>query len=349
MNVVRPVTIRDVARRAGVSLSTVSQVLNGREGYASAETRDRVLAAARELNYRPNALARGLVTSRTGTLGVVITDITRGFFTQVVGAIEQVASAQGYSVLLACAAGVQPEQAALETFLDKRVDGIVCMSSSVEASVDHILRVTQLGVPLVIINRPLHTTALNQIAWDDVEVGQRATEHLIGLGHRRIAHLSGMQPEPIPGAPARRAANDRVDGYRKAMEEAGLPIDESLVVPCAFEYQMAFAACAQLFDRPDPPTAVFAASDSMAIAIINALHRRHLRVPQDVSVVGANDDLCAIHVEPPLTTVRPPITAAGRRAAELILAAIDHRGPREPIREVLHSELVVRASTASRQ
>jgi len=346
MSVVRPVTIRDVARRAGVSLSTVSQVLNGREGYASAETRDRVLAAARELSYRPNALARGLVTSRTGTLGVVITDITRSFFTQVVGSIEQVASAQGYSVLLACADGVQPEQTALETFLDKRVDGIVCMSSSVEAGVDHILQVTRLGVPLVIINRPLQTTALHQIAWDDVEIGQRATEHLIGLGHRRIAHLSGLRYPPVPGAPARRAAVDRVSGYRAAMKAAGLPIDDSLLVEGSFDYQTAFAACTRLFDRADPPTAVFAASDSMAVAIVNALHRRHVRVPEDVSVVGANDDLYALHVEPPLTTVRPPIAAAGRRAAELILAAINGNGPLEPAREVLASELIVRASTA---
>jgi LacI family transcriptional regulator len=349
MSVVRPVTIRDVARRAGVSLSTVSQVLNGREGYASVETRERVLAAARDLNYRPNALARGLVTSRTGTLGVVITDITRGFFTQVVGAIEQVASAQGYSVLLACADGIQPEQTALETFLDKRVDGIVCMSSSVEASADHILSVTRLGVPLVVINRPLQTTELNQIAWDDVEIGQRATAHLIGLGHTRIAHLSGLLPEPSPGAPARRAAVDRVSGYRAAMTAAGLPIDESLILRGGFEYPTAFAACTQLFDRPDPPTAVFAASDAMAMACVNALHRRHLRVPEDVSVVGANDDLYAVQMEPPLTTVRPPIAAAGRRAAELILAAINGSGPDAPLREVLSSELVVRASTTSRQ
>jgi LacI family transcriptional regulator len=196
MSTGRPVTIRDVARRAGVSLSTVSQVLNGRVGYASAETRERVLAAARELSYRPNALARGLVTSRTGTLGIVITEITRSFFTQVVGNIEQIASAQGYSVLLACADGVQAEQTALETFIDKRVDGIICMSSTVEKSAEHILQVTRLGVPLVVINRHLNTAELNQIAWDDVEIGRRATEHLIGLGHRRIAHLSGVLRPP---------------------------------------------------------------------------------------------------------------------------------------------------------
>src|SRR4030095_1886691 len=105
---------------------------------------------------------------------------------------DECASKQGYSVLLACADGVQPEQTALEKFLDKRVDGIICMSSTMETSAEHILNVTRMGVPLVVINRPIRLSELNQIAWDDVEIGQRATEHLIGLGHRRIAHLSGL-------------------------------------------------------------------------------------------------------------------------------------------------------------
>src|SRR4051794_24826304 len=258
MSAVRAVTIRDVARLAGVSLSTVSQVLNGRPGYASATTRERVLEVARELGYRPNALARGLVTSRTGTLGLVITDITRGFFTQVVGSVEQIASKQGYSVLLACADGIQPEQTALETFLDKRVDGIICMSSTADTSAEHIFQVTRLGVPLVVINRPLHTSELNQIAWDDVEIGQRATEHLIGLGHRRIAHISGpLHP------PSRRSGPDRLKGYEQALAAAGLPVDPSLIVDGQYEYHPAFAACGRLFDRSDPPTAVFAANDSM--------------------------------------------------------------------------------------
>jgi LacI family transcriptional regulator len=341
MSAVRAVTIRDVARQAGVSLSTVSQVLNGRPGYASAATRERVLEVARELGYRPNALARGLVTSRTGTLGIVITDITRSFFTQVVGSIEQIASQRGYSVLLACADGIQPEQTALEAFLDKRVDGIICMSSTADASAEHILQVTRMGMPLVVINRPLRLSDLNEISWDDVEIGQRATEHLLGLGHRRIAHMSGL----LRGA-GRQSAVDRITGYKAALTAAGLPIDEDLIVEGGFEYHIAFAACGRLFDRPNPPTALFASNDSMAVAIINALHRRGLRVPDDVSVVGANDDQFAVHVEPLLTTVRLPVRAAGRRAAELILAAIGSPTPAEPITAVLASELIVRASTA---
>ena len=321
MSVVRAITIRDVAQKADVSLSTVSQVLNGRPGYASPATRDRVLAAARDLGYRPNALARGLVTSRTGTLGVVITDITRGFFTQVVGSIEQVASEQGYSVLLACAEGVRPEQRALETFIDKRVDGIICMSSTASTSADHILKVNRLGRPAGDDQSPAR-----HVRAEPVRLG-RPRDRAAGDGSpARAGAPADRAPErpgqrgrpPLGGGPGRAAT-------RRRCAAAGIPLDESLIVDGGYDYATAFAACGRLFDRDDPPTAVFAASDVMAAAIINALHRRHVQVPEDVSVVGANDDQYAVHVEPPLTTVRLPVVAAGRRAAELILA--DDRRP----------------------
>ncbi len=174
-----------------------------------------------------------------------------------------------------------------------------------------------------------------------VEIGRRATEYLIGLGHRRIAHVSGLNDSA-----GRRSAADRISGYQQALSAAGIPHDPSLIADGRYDYQAAFASCGRLFDRPNPPTAVFAASDSMAVAMVNALHRRGLRVPDDVSVVGANDDQFAVHVEPPLTTVRLPVTTAGRRAAELILAAIGAPTPAEPVSEVLASELIVRGSTA---
>jgi LacI family transcriptional regulator len=340
MSAVRPVTIRDVARVAGVSLSTVSQVLNGRLGYASADTRDRVLTAARELNYRPNALARGLVTSRTGTLGLVITDITRTLFPKVVAGIEQVASQQGYSVLLTCAGSVEIERTAVETLVDKRADGIIFMSNTTEFESDHIITLARQRVPIVTINRPLDTTELSQIVWDDVEVGRRSTEHLIALGHRRIAHLAGTLTPP-----RRLSAVNRLQGFRDAMADAGLAVDERLIIDADFQHDGGFTAASQLLDLDDPPTAVFAASDSMAVGFVNGLHRRRVRVPDDISVAGANDDASAVYVEPPLTTVRVPVAAAGRRAAEIILAAIGSRTTPTPVCETLGLELVVRHST----
>ena len=134
---------------------------------------------------------------------------------------------------------------------------------------------------------------------------------------------------------------------RQALTAAGIPLDPSLIADGGYDYAAAFAACGRLFERDDPPTAVFAASDAMAVAIVNALHRRGLRVPEDVSVVGANDDQYAVHVEPPLTTVRLPVTTAGRCAAELILAAIGVPTRAEPVSEVLASELIVCASTST--
>jgi LacI family transcriptional regulator len=325
---------------AGVSLSTVSQVMNGRPGYASADTRDRVLAAVRNLNYRPNALARSLVTSRTGTLGLVITDITHTLFPKVVGGIEQVASQQGYSVLLTCAATAEAERTALDTLMDKRVDGIIFMSNTAETDSEHVLALARQGVPVVAINRPLDTTEVSHIVWDDIEVGRRMTEYLIRLGHRRIGHLAGTLSPP-----RRLSAVRRLEGFRRAMTDAGLPVDERLVIDANFEPEGGFLAADQLLDLGQPPTAVFAASDSIAVGFINGLHRRRVQVPDDISVAGANDDSCSVYVEPPLTTIRVPVANAGRRAAEIIVAAIDARTTPTPVREVLDLEIIVRRST----
>lgn len=335
----RPVTIREVARRAGVSLSTVSQVLNGRSGWAGPETSRRILAAARELNYRPNAIARGLVLARTGTLGVVITSIVHPLFHKLVEGVEQVAGGAGYSVILACADDHERERAAFEMLGDKRVDGIIFMGNTEAAPSDHVARVAARRLPVVVINRPVSDLGVHEIVWDDLTVGRLATKHLIDLGHRRIAHLAGTLSEPV-----RRSALARLAGYRAAMLEAGLGLDARFVLEAGFSYERAFAATNRLLELPERPTAIFAASDSMAIAVINALTRARVWVPDEVSVIGANDDLHARLTEPPLTTVRLPIAQAGQLAAEFTLKSIDDE-PWQQYRESLPPELVIRAST----
>ena len=338
----RSVTIRDVARLAGVSLSTVSQVLNGRTGYASPETRKRVLAAARDLRYRPNAIARGLVTARTGTLGIVIPDIVRPLFPKVVAGVEQVTRQAGYSLLLTCADDAERECEALDVLGDRRVDGIIFMSHTDKMSSDHIRRAADAGTPLVVINRPIKDLTLHQVSWDNVEVGRVATQHLISLGHRRIAHLAGaLRP------PQWLSALDRLTGYREAMAAAALPVDDALVIDASYRHERAFKATNALMEHPTPPTAIFAASDSMAIAAMNALHHRQLRVPDDVSVIGAGDEINATLTEPPLTTVRLPVVEAGRLAADTILAVLGALRSGPPLHQILPSELVVRASTSS--
>jgi LacI family transcriptional regulator len=336
--VTRPVTIRDVARRAGVALSTVSQVLNGRSGWASARTSERILAAARELGYRPNAIARGLVLARTGTLGVVITSIVHPYCHRLVEGIEQVVRDAGYSFILACAEDLDLERAAFETLVDKRVDGIIFMGNTTIAPADHVAAACARGVPVVVVNRPLGEVRVHHITWDDALVGRLATEHLIGLGHARIAHVGGRLGQ--------QSAVARLRGYRAAMARAGLGVDERLVLEASYSYERAFAATNRLLELPERPTAIFAASDSMAIAVINALARARVAVPDEVSVVGVNDDLHARLTEPPLTTVRLPIVEAGRKAARLILACIG-ADPPDPRHETLPPELVVRSSTGA--
>jgi len=320
-------------------MSTVSQVLNGRSGWASPETSERIVAAARALNYRPNAIARGLILARTSTLGVVITSIVHPLFHRLVEGIEQVAREAGYSVVLACAEDYARERAAFETLSDKRVDGIIFMGNTFDRPSNHVAWLAAQGIPVVVINRPVRGLQVHHIVWDDVTVGRLATNHLIELGHRRIAHVAGTLDEP-----RRQSAVARLAGYRSMMGEAGLRIDDRLVLQASFSYERAFEATNRLLELPERPTAIFAASDSMAIAVINALTRARVWVPDEVSVIGANDDLHARLTEPPLTTVRLPIAQAGRRAAEIVLEGIgDGRQP--PRHEVLAPELVIRAST----
>jgi LacI family transcriptional regulator, galactose operon repressor len=335
----RPITIRDVARRAGVSLSTVSQVLNGRPGWASSETTERILAVARELNYRPNAIARSLILARTGTLGVVITSIVHPLFHRLIEGIGQVASERGYSLILASAEDQQRERAAFEMLSDKRVDGLIFMGNTNARSNEHVAWVVAQGRPVVVINSPVGDLAVHHLGWDDVAVGRLATQHLLDLGHRRIAHLAGPLGEPV-----RHSARARLAGYRAALQAAGLTLDEELVLEAGYSYANAFAATEHLLALPRRPTAIFAASDSMAIGVINALTRARVWAPAELSVIGVNDDLHARLTEPPLTTVRLPFDQAGRRAAEIILNGLDSSD--EPLsRELLTPELVVRAST----
>jgi LacI family transcriptional regulator len=337
----RAVTIRDVALRAGVALSTVSQVLNGRSGWASAETSERILAAARALNYRPNAIARGLVLARTGTLGVVITSINHPYCHRLVEGIEQVVSDAGYSFILACAEDHERERTSLEMLSDKRVDGIIFMGNTSVAPSTHVASVAARGIPVVVVNRPITDLAVHHITWDDCLVGRMATQHLIDLGHRRIAHVGGAL-----GQSSRLSALWRQQGYLATMERAGLRVDDGLVLEAGYSYEHAFAATNRLLALSERPTAIFAASDSMAIAVINALTRARVAVPEDVSVIGVNDDLHARLTEPPLTTIRLPIVEAGRKAARIILDCVGDSPPK-PCHETLPSSLVVRASTSA--
>src|SRR5258706_5940510 len=211
----KAVTIRDVAKKSGVDVSTVSYVLTGNDDHVGTGTREQILAVVRELNYRPNAIARSMVKQKTATIGLIINELSNPLFVPVTEGVEAVLKTQGYQIILASANAIEDEIAAIETLRAQQVDGIIFMSLSVNYPEDHLKKLTEEGVPFVVINRDLHDPTINQIKLDDEGAGQIATQHLIDLGHTHLAAITG--PMDI-----RRSAVDRHQGWLNSPTANGL-------------------------------------------------------------------------------------------------------------------------------
>jgi DNA-binding LacI/PurR family transcriptional regulator len=333
----KPVTIKDVARQAGVSITTVSNVLNDRTDSMSETTLQRVLQVMEALNYRPNPLARGLVTRRTATIGVVLAEIETSLFLQALNRIEPIARQAGYSVLMSNASDPAQEYAVMQLFLEKHVDGLIFLSVSERIQDDHVPELERLQVPTVLVNRANTYPNLDQINWDDTTGVSKAVEHLIQLGHHRIAHLRG--PE------RRRSGQNRLQGYRAALERHGIPFRSEYV--CSGDYTGAAAlwqaSTLRLLALSPRPTAILASDDTVAAVVIKTIQRAGLNVPRDVAVIGVDGQRFGAYLNPALTTVRLPVLEAGGRAVHMLLDRIAGvRSEREQV--VLPCSLIVRES-----
>jgi DNA-binding LacI/PurR family transcriptional regulator len=332
------ISIKDIARAAGVSHSTVSRALS-RNPLISVTTRTRIQRLADEMGYSPDAGARGLVMRRTCTVGVVVTTIADPFSAEVVEGIEGVAYAHGYSVLLA-ASQDEPEReiAAVETLRSKRVDAVVVTSSRVGSL--HQERLGAAGVPVVLLNS--HSQQLSphtlSVRVDDVHGGRLATEHLLALGHRRIAHVAG----PAGHSPSA----DRLAGYRAALEGEGIVLDDALVFAGTGRPVTGEHALASLLALTERPTAVFCYNDMTAIGLLAAARHAGVVVPRDLAVVGFDDIPFAAYVSPALTTIAQPKFDLGRRAMDMALKLIAGSSG-EGGDVILQGTLVVRESTRS--
>jgi LacI family transcriptional regulator len=335
---VTPTTMKRIAAELGVSVTTVSKVLNERADIGPA-TRARVLAKVQELGYRPNAVARSLSLRRTHTLGVIIPDLMHSFFVEVVAGFEAVASARGYGLLL-CSSGedARKERRELEMLRARQVDGIV-LASADAGNTDLLEELTALGAALVMIDRDDHPRLkCHRVVTDDVLVGRLATEHLLAQGRRAIAHLTGP-----PVVHARR----REEGYSAVLEEHGITPRAGWVAKSGFMEADGFAAMTRVLRVRPRVDAVFAANDPAAIGAMKAIWEAGLRVPEDIAVVGAGDVAYGDLLKVPLTTVSWSKEELGRRAAELILDQIGPH-PKGPFKRiVVPPRLVVRASSAS--
>ena len=333
----RGATILDIATKLGLSAMTVSRALTGKTE-VSAATKLKVLRCASEVGYQPHRWARSLVTRRSSIIGVVIPEISHSFFSEMTCGVEEVLDRAGYDILL-CHSRNNPEKEKEEinTLVGSMVAGLIVASVQPERSPGPMVDLARREIPFVLVDRFFPRYAYASVRVDDQAVGRLATSCLIDLGHQRIAHIQGPPVSP---------ASYRLRGYQETLKAAGLAIRKEWIVPGSFDIESGGNAMRKLLATDTRPTAVFAANDPMAVGAVKACREAGLRVPEDISIVGAGNIEGQNDPSPFLTTLDWPREGLGRLAATLLLAAIENPAGKEREVRVLEPRLLVRQSTS---
>ncbi len=336
-------SIRDIARRAGVSPATVSRVINNSSHPVGEATRTRVLRVAQELSFRPNILARAMVSQRMRIIGVVVGDSSDPYFSTIVRGIEHTARAHDYMVII-CNSDRDPaiERRYLEVLRDYHVAGAVFAGGSREDAGycheinDEFDALREAGVALVALNP--HLCVETEVQIDNLAAAREMTTYLISLGHRRIAY--------VDGPPGITTSTLRLRGYRRALDEAGIAFDPALVWPGTFDFESGIAVADRYLAADDRPTAIFASNDQTAVGTIAGLAQAGIHVPEDVSVAGFDDIQPARYATPSLTTIKVPMYQLGVEGMKKVLALLNS-GEKTAAVTYLPHELIVRESTCS--
>jgi LacI family repressor for deo operon, udp, cdd, tsx, nupC, and nupG len=332
-------TIQDVARYAKVSAATVSRVLSSPER-VSESTRERVNLAVLETGYTINQAARTLRMQRAKTILTAMPGIGNPFYSTILEAVVTAATTRGYGVLVTGRLGDDPTRWLSDYFLSNRADGLLLFDGLLETAKLHDIARTNARLPLVAAYDELPDPQINSVITDNLQAAERAVRHLYDLGHRRIGHIVGPSRNNFP--------NERLVGFRKAMFELRLDLNEDWVVQGAYTMESGMAAGNHFARLSDRPTAVFSANDEMAIGLISALRRHGIDCPRDISVIGFDDIGVSRNYSPALTTMRQPREEIGRIAAETLINILEgNAGNGGPVRVVLQSELIIRESTAA--
>lgn len=324
-------SIKDVASRADVSVATVSRVLNGHPSVRPA-TRSRVLSAVNELGYRPNAVARSLRTDQTRTLGLVISDVLNPFFTELARSVEDEARRLGYSVII----GNADEQPDLQdhhvrTLLERRIDGLLV--SPTDSGSPLILEAAHAGTPMVFVDRWIPGVDVPGVRTDGREAVRDLVAHLCGLGHRRLAIIAGPAVTTT--------GSERVEAFREALREHGLPLPEEYIGQGDFQAASGRRATARFLELPRPPEVIFAADNLMVLGAMDEIRARGLRVPDDVALAAFDDIPWFVHTDPPITAIAQPTGELGRAAVRALIERVEGRTASSV---TLSARLVVRRS-----
>lgn len=332
----RRVGIKDVAREAGVSINTVSRALNDKPDIRS-ETKEKVLEAAVRLGYRPNRLAKGLRSNKSGTIGVIVTDVANPFFGALVKGVERAARDHDYSIILQDTdEDYEQEEEAIQVMLAEQVDGLLI--TPVQTRKQTIEKLAKVDFPFVLLSRYFDDLETDYVVPDDFQGGFVATEHLLQQGHTKIAIVNG--PLHIS------SAKERFQGSVEAFKHYGITLDQALVRTGALTVEEGYSLTHSLLKRQPRPTAIVAYSDFVAFGIMRAIHEAGLSIPEDVAVVGFDDVEFASCLNVPLTTVKSPTEKLSRQAIEILAARTSGRNPQANQGIKLAVELIARESTS---
>jgi LacI family transcriptional regulator len=329
-------TIKDIAARAGVSTATVSHVINNTR-FVSDELRERVVSAIDEIGYHPNEIARGLRRGDTATIGLMIPDNSNPFFAEVAKNIEDIGFEQGYSVILCNSAGdLEREATYIKMLLAKQVDGVIFIAC--RSKYEHLVDLKkQKDIPVVLVDRDIPLFLGDVVMVDNEQGGYIATKHLLELGHKKIACITGPSDVAL--------SEDRVKGYVRALKEADIKIRQEYVVMGDFGLRSGESGMEKLLSLEDIPSAVFICNDMMAIGALNEARKAGILVPDDISVIGYDDIQLASVVSPALTTIAQPIKELSVAATSMLIKKIQHGAEgEEGKRVVLDAQLVIRNS-----
>jgi len=333
------VSMDDVAKLAEVSKATVSKVFNNDESISQA-TRNKVLEAAKKFDYRPSLIPGALKTRKTKAIGLILPNVMNPFFPGIIKGVEDVAVESGYMVIF-CNSDERLKKEALyfQMFEDRWVDGIIIsgVTGKSREEKEYIQRLHKKGIPVVFIDREIESYFTSVVMIDNGGAAFKGTEHCLDLGHKRIGFISASLDIKI--------FTDRFKGYQKALEENGIEFDQSLVIEGNQTIQSGKEATKQLLSLDDPPTAIFAVNDLIAIGVLKEIQERGLKVPEDISVIGFDDIPLASLVNPALTTIAQPIYEIGREAVNLLIKNIEKKGLTKS-KIILDTKLIVRESTA---
>ena len=307
-------TIKEVAEKAGVSVSTVSHVINGTR-FVSDDLKNKVLSVMECLDYQPNRIARSLRKKQTNSLGLIVADITNPFYSEIAWSIEYLSYIQKYSVMLCNSDGdPEKEQFYLNQLSQWQVDGIILVSSMIFPT--RMISVGDGNLPIILIDHDCPGYDFDTVLIDDFYAGKLATEHLIRLGHKRIACITGSK-ETIP-------SYKRVYGYKASLEANGLEYDPALVLRGDFNIISGVNCTNRLLEMENRPTAIFACNDLMAMGVMQSAYTHGLKIPDDLSVVGLDDIYWSKYTVPPLTTIKLPVHQLAEEAVKNLLSRIEN-------------------------